>query len=133
MFISSINKGLLILVGIEEVDNAEDINWLCKKIIELRIFSDDEGKMNLSVKETGGDMLVISQFTLHASTKKGNRPSYLRAARPEVAIPLYESFITTLSALFQKPIKTGIFGADMQITLVNDVPVTICMDSKNRE
>lgn len=130
---SAIEKGLLILVGIEEADNAEDIDWLCKKIIDLRIFADDAGKMNLSVKETGGDILVISQFTLHASTKKGNRPSYIKAAKPEVAIPLYESFITALSILFQKPVKTGVFGADMQVSLVNDGPVTICIDSKNKE
>jgi D-aminoacyl-tRNA deacylase len=130
---SAIEKGLLILVGIEEADNAEDIDWLCKKITDLRIFADDAGKMNLSVKETNGDILVISQFTLHASTKKGNRPSYIRAARPEVAIPLYESFIAALSALFQKHVKTGIFGADMQVSLINDGPVTICIDSKNKE
>jgi D-tyrosyl-tRNA(Tyr) deacylase len=130
---SVIEKGLLILLGIEEADNAEDIDWLCKKIIDLRIFADDAGKMNLSIKETNGDILVISQFTLHASTKKGNRPSYIKAAKPEVAIPLYESFITTLSMLFQKPVKTGVFGADMQVSLVNDGPVTICIDSKNKE
>jgi D-tyrosyl-tRNA(Tyr) deacylase len=130
---SAIQKGLLILVGIEEADNAEDIDWLCKKIIDLRIFADDAGKMNLSVKETNGDILVISQFTLHASTKKGNRPSYIKAAKPEVAIPLYGSFITALSALFQKAVKIGVFGADMQVTLINDGPVTICIDSKNKE
>ena len=130
---SAIEKGLLILVGIEEVDNAEDIDWLCKKIIDLRIFADEAGKMNLSVKEVNGDILVISQFTLHASTKKGNRPSYIKAARPEVAIPLYESFIAALSTLFQKPVKTGVFGADMQVSLINDGPVTICIDSKNKE
>ena len=120
-------------MGIEEADNAEDIDWLCKKIIDLRIFADDAGKMNLSVKETNGDILVISQFTLHASTKKGNRPSYIKAAKPEVAIPLYGSFITALSALFQKAVKIGVFGADMQVTLINDGPVTICIDSKNKE
>lgn len=130
---SAIEKGLLILVGIEETDNAEDIDWLCKKIIDLRIFADEAGKMNLSVKQTNGDILVISQFTLHASTKKGNRPSYIRAARPEVAIPLYENFIAALSALFQKQVKTGVFGADMQVALINDGPVTICIDSKNKE
>ena len=130
---SSINKGLLILVGIEESDNAEDIDWLCRKIIDLRIFADSEGKMNLSVKDVDGDILVISQFTLHASTKKGNRPSYLKAAKPDVAIPLYESFTTMLSNLYQKPVKTGVFGADMQVSLVNDGPVTICIDSKNKE
>ncbi|HKC67396.1 MAG TPA: D-aminoacyl-tRNA deacylase [Bacteroidia bacterium] len=130
---SSIDKGLLILVGIEEADTAEDIDWLCCKIIDLRIFADTEGKMNLSVKDVDGDILVISQFTLHASTKKGNRPSYIKAARPETAIPLYESFIGALSALFQKPVKTGVFGADMQVSLINDGPVTICIDSKNKE
>ncbi|MHB8258907.1 MAG: D-aminoacyl-tRNA deacylase [Bacteroidia bacterium] len=130
---SSIEKGLLILVGIEEADTAEDINWLCHKIIDLRIFADHAGKMNLSIKEVGGDILVISQFTLQASTKKGNRPSYLKAAKPEVAIPLYEEFVAVLSNLFQKPIKTGVFGADMQVSLVNDGPVTICIDTKNRE
>jgi len=130
---SSIEKGLLILVGIEEADNAEDIDWLCRKIIDLRIFADTEGKMNLSVKDVDGDILVISQFTLHASTKKGNRPSYLKAAKPETAIPLYESFTTVLSNLYQKPVKTGVFGADMQVSLVNDGPVTICIDSKNKE
>jgi D-aminoacyl-tRNA deacylase len=130
---SSIEKGLLILVGIEESDNVEDIDWLCRKIIDLRIFADSEGKMNLSVKDAGGDILVISQFTLHASTKKGNRPSYIKAARPETAIPLYESFTTVLSNLHQKPVKTGVFGADMQVALINDGPVTICIDSKNKE
>jgi len=130
---SAIEKGLLILVGIEEADTAEDIDWLCKKIIDLRIFADEAGKMNLSVKEIGGDILVISQFTLHASTKKGNRPSYIKAAKPEVAIPLYENFIAALSGLFQNPVKTGVFGADMQVSLVNDGPVTICIDSKNKE
>ncbi|HTA63608.1 MAG TPA: D-aminoacyl-tRNA deacylase [Bacteroidia bacterium] len=130
---SSINKGLLILVGIEDADTADDIDWLCRKIIDLRIFADSEGKMNLSIKEVGGDILVISQFTLHASTKKGNRPSYLKAAKPDIAIPLYENFTSTLSNLFAKPVKTGSFGADMQVSLINDGPVTICIDSKNKE
>ena len=130
---SSIDKGLLVLVGIEEADTSEDINWLCHKIIDLRIFADNTGKMNLSIKEVGGDILVISQFTLHASTKKGNRPSYLKAAKPEVAIPLYEEFVAVLSNLFQKPIKTGVFGTDMQVSLLNDGPLTICIDSKNKE
>ncbi len=130
---SSIEKGLLILVGIEETDNVEDIDWLCKKIIDLRIFADNEGKMNLSVKDVDGEILVISQFTLYASTKKGNRPSYIKSAKPEIAIPLYENFISTLSNLYQNPIKTGVFGADMQVSLVNDGPVTICIDSKNKE
>jgi D-tyrosyl-tRNA(Tyr) deacylase len=130
---SSIEKGLLILVGIEEADSTEDIDWLCRKIIDLRIFADSESKMNLSVKDIEGDILVISQFTLYASTKKGNRPSYIRSAKPEIAIPLYENFISTLSNLYQNPIKTGVFGADMQVSLVNDGPVTICIDSKNKE
>ena len=130
---SFIEKGLLILVGIEEADNTEDIDWLCRKIIDLRIFADSEGKMNLSVKDIDGDILIISQFTLHASTKKGNRPSYIKSAKPEIAIPLYENFISTLSNTFQKPVKTGVFGADMQVTLINDGPVTICIDSKNKE
>lgn len=130
---STIGGGLLILVGIEEIDNTEDIDWLCKKIIDLRVFADDEGKMNLSVKEIDGEILVISQFTLYASTKKGNRPSYIKAARPEIAIPLYENFITALSARLSKCIKTGVFGADMQVSLINDGPVTICIDTKSRE
>ena len=130
---SSIGKGLLILVGIEEADTTEDIDWLCRKIIDLRIFADTEGKMNLSVKDVNGDILVISQFTLFASTKKGNRPSYIKSAKPEMAIPLYENFISVLTTQFQKPIKTGVFGADMQVALINDGPVTICIDSKNKE
>lgn len=130
---SSINQGLLILLGIEEVDSSEDINWLCKKVANLRIFSDAEGLMNLSLLDVGGDALVVSQFTLHASTKKGNRPSYIRAARPETAIPLYEEFVAKLSEEISKPIGTGEFGADMQVQLVNDGPVTIIMDSKNRD
>jgi D-tyrosyl-tRNA(Tyr) deacylase len=130
---SSIEKGLLILVGIEEADTAEDIDWLCRKIIDLRIFADVDGKMNLSIKDTGGEILIISQFTLYASTKKGNRPSYIKSAKPEIAIPLYENFIAALSNLFQKPVKTGVFGADMQVILLNDGPVTICIDSKNKE
>lgn len=130
---SSIEKGLLILVGVEEADTAEDIDWLCRKIIDLRIFADADGKMNLSVKDIAGDILVVSQFTLHASTKKGNRPSYIKAARPETAIPLYENFKTVLSNLLQKTVQAGVFGADMQVALVNDGPVTICIDSKNKE
>jgi D-tyrosyl-tRNA(Tyr) deacylase len=130
---SGIEKGLLILAGIEEADSNEDIDWLCRKISDLRIFADLEGKMNLSVKEVGGDALVVSQFTLHASTKKGNRPSYIKAARPETAIPLYEKFISVLTQLFEKPVKTGVFGADMKVALVNDGPVTICIDTKNKE
>jgi len=130
---SEIEKGLLVLVGIEAADSGEDIDWLCKKIIDLRIFADEAGKMNLSIKDIGGNILVVSQFTLFASTKKGNRPSYIKSARPETAIPLYELFISTLSACMQVPVKTGVFGADMQIALVNDGPVTIMMDSKNKE
>ena len=128
-----IEKGLLILLGVEEADNAEDVDWLAGKISRLRIFDDEQGVMNLSVHEAGGEVLIISQFTLHASTKKGNRPSYIKAARPETAIPLYESFIRTMDALLEKPSQTGTFGAEMQISLVNDGPVTIIIDTKNRE
>lgn len=130
---SSIGKGMLILVGIEDSDEQEDIDWLCKKIINLRIFDDENGVMNKSILEDGGDILVISQFTLHASTKKGNRPSYIKAARPETAIPLYERFCKDLSHRLGKEIGTGIFGADMKVELLNDGPVTICMDTKNKE
>lgn len=128
-----ISSGLLVLLGIEEADTAEDIEWLSGKICRLRIFGDENGVMNLSVQERGGDILLISQFTLHASTKKGNRPSYIKAARPEVAIPLYEAFIKQLEKEFGKPIQTGEFGADMKVGLVNDGPVTIIIDSKNKE
>jgi D-tyrosyl-tRNA(Tyr) deacylase len=130
---SAIEKGLLILVGIEDVDNIDDIEWLCKKIAELRIFADEEGKMNLSLGDVAGDALVVSQFTLHASTKKGNRPSYLKAAKPDKAIPLYEQFVAHLSLTLGNPVKTGVFGADMQVSLVNDGPVTIIIDTKNKE
>lgn len=130
---SSIEKGLLIFVGIEEADNNEDIDWLCKKIIDLRIFSDAEGKMNLSIRDVDGEILVVSQFTLHASTKKGTRPSYLKAAKPELAIPLYEKFIFVLSQILERPVKTGVFGVDMKVSLVNDGPVTITIDTKNKE
>jgi len=130
---SSIGNGYMILLGIEEADNAEDIDWLSKKIIGLRIFSDAEGKMNSDIKEVGGDILLISQFTLHAQTKKGNRPSYIKAARPEQAIPLYEQFIKQLATDLGKQIFTGEFGADMKVALVNDGPVTIIIDSKNKE
>jgi D-tyrosyl-tRNA(Tyr) deacylase len=130
---SEIGNGLLILLGIEETDNQEDIEWLCGKILRLRVFDDENGVMNLSVLETGGEVLIISQFTLHASTKKGNRPSYIKAARPEKAIPLYESFIKTMDLTLWKPSKTGIFGAEMQVSLINDGPVTIIIDTKNRE
>ena len=130
---SSIGKGLMILVGIEETDGKEDIEWLCKKIVNLRVFDDENGVMNKSILEVGGDILVVSQFTLHASTKKGNRPSYIRAAKPEISIPLYEYFCEALSLALGKPIGTGEFGADMKVELLNDGPVTICIDTKNKE
>ena len=128
-----IKQGLLILLGIAHEDTREDIDWLSKKIVGLRIFSDAEGKMNLSIQEVNGDILLISQFTLHASTKKGNRPSYINAARPEVAIPLYESFISATEKELGKPIQTGEFGADMKVGLVNDGPVTIIIDTKDKK
>ena len=128
-----IQKGLLILLGIEEADSNEDVVWLADKTRQLRIFQDTEDKMNLSIHEINGDFMVISQFTLHASTKKGNRPSFIKAARPETAIPLYESFIKYLREQTGKEIQTGIFGTDMQVTFTNDGPVTIIMDSKNKE
>ena len=127
-----IQKGLMILVGIEDADTFEDINWLATKIVNLRIFNDVQGVMNLSLKEVDGDILLISQFTLHASTKKGNRPSYINASKPPIAIPLYELLINSLHKELGKPIATGIFGADMQVSLVNDGPVTIVIDSKNK-
>ncbi|MEX1238848.1 MAG: D-aminoacyl-tRNA deacylase [Cyclobacteriaceae bacterium] len=127
-----IGHGLLVLLGIEDADNYEDIEWLTNKIVNLRIFNDAAGVMNVSVKETGGDILVISQFTLHASVKKGNRPSYIKASKPEVAIPLYEKFIRASEVVFGKPVQTGEFGADMKVSLVNDGPVTIIIDTKNR-
>jgi len=130
---SKIDKGLLILLGIEETDTEEDILWLCGKIIRLRIFNDNEGVMNLAVTDIKGEILVVSQFTLHASTKKGNRPSYIKAARPEIAIPRYEKFVKHLSVELGKPIATGAFGANMQISLINDGPVTIIIDTKNKE
>ena len=130
---SAIGPGLLVLLGIETEDATEDIDWLCKKIIQLRIFSDEEDKMNLSVQDIQGQILVISQFTLHASTKKGNRPSYIKAARPEVAIPLYEQFVDQLSIALGQPVGAWEFGADMKVRLLNDGPVTIWIDSKNRE
>lgn len=128
-----IDHGLVILVGIEGEDTQEDADWLVQKINGLRIFSDEEGKMNFSIQDVKGQFLVISQFTLHASTKKGNRPSYIKAARPEQAIPLYEYFVTQLKSVSQLPVATGIFGADMKVQLINDGPVTICMDTKNKE
>ncbi len=129
---SKIGKGLMILVGIEAADGAEDIEWLSSKIINLRIFNDVDGVMNVSVNDDGGEILLVSQFTLHASTKKGNRPSYIKAAKPEIAIPLYQKFIGALQALLGKEIHTGEFGADMQVEIHNDGPVTIIMDTKNR-
>ena len=131
--VASIQQGLLILVGIEEHDTPEDVLWLSSKITNLRIFSDENKVMNLSVKEIKGEIVVVSQFTLHAATKKGNRPSYIKAARPETAIPLYEDFIHQLENQLENKIQTGVFGADMQVALVNDGPVTIIIDSKNRE
>lgn len=130
---SLINNGLLVLVGICEEDTDEDIQWLVKKIVNIRLFNDNNGVMNLSVTDTGGDILAVSQFTLMASTKKGNRPSYIKAAKPEISTPLYEKFCTELETAMKKPIKTGVFGADMKIELINDGPVTIFIDSKNRE
>jgi D-tyrosyl-tRNA(Tyr) deacylase len=130
---SQIQQGLLVLLGIEEQDDDEDIEWLSGKILRMRIFSDSQGLMNLSLEEINGELLLISQFTLHASTKKGNRPSFIRAARPEQAIPLYEKMIKALELNLKKKIGTGIFGADMQVELVNDGPVTIIIDSKNKE
>jgi D-tyrosyl-tRNA(Tyr) deacylase len=130
---SAIEKGLLVLLGIEDADNREDIEWLSGKIINLRVFDDEKGVMNVSVKDNGGDILLVSQFTLHASTKKGNRPSYIRASKPEIAIPLYEKMIQQLAADLSKPIQTGIFGADMKVELLNDGPVTILIDTKSKE
>ena len=131
--VASIQQGLLLLVGIEKQDTPEDVLWLSSKITNLRIFSDENKVMNLSVKDIKGEIVVVSQFTLHAATKKGNRPSYIKAARPETAIPLYEDFIHQLENQLEKKIQTGVFGADMQVALVNDGPVTIIIDSKNRE
>jgi D-tyrosyl-tRNA(Tyr) deacylase len=130
---SQIGPGLLVLLGIEELDSSDDMDWLTQKLSTLRIFGDAEGKLTLDVNQVQGEVMVVSQFTLFASTKKGNRPSFIRAARPEIAIPLYETFVKQLGALIQKPIQTGKFGADMKIELVNDGPVTIVIDSKNRE
>ena len=130
---SQIGEGMLILVGIEEEDTDEDISWLVKKCTNLRIFDDEQGVMNRSILDTGGEVLAVSQFTLMASTKKGNRPSYIRAAKPEISIPLYESFCQAMETALNKPIGTGVFGADMQVELINDGPVTIFIDSKNRE
>ena len=130
---SAIKGGLLVLVGIEDADTEEDIQWLCKKIVGLRVFDDEQGVMNKNIQDAGGDILVISQFTLFASTKKGNRPSYIRAAKPDISIPLYEQFCEELGIALGKPVGTGEFGADMKVELLNDGPVTICMDTKNKE
>ncbi len=129
----AIQKGLMVLLGIETADTLEDIDWLSNKIVQMRIFDDAEGIMNLSVKEVGGNILLVSQFTLHASTKKGNRPSYIAAAKHEISIPLYEAMIKKLTADMGAPIQTGVFGADMKVALINNGPVTIIVDSKNRE
>ena len=130
---AAIGPGLLVLLGICDEDGAEDIEWLVKKIAGLRVFDDENGVMNIDVRDAGGDALVVSQFTLMASTKKGNRPAYIRAARPEIASPLYEQFCAALEGALGKPVPTGTFGADMQVSLINDGPVTICIDTKNKE
>jgi D-tyrosyl-tRNA(Tyr) deacylase len=131
--IAEIGTGLMVLIGIEETDNDDDITWLCNKIVQLRIFNDMDGIMNLSVMEVDGDILVVSQFTLHAKTKKGNRPSYIRAANPDIAIPLYRQFLLHLSGLLGKEVFTGEFGAKMSVEIVNDGPVTILIDTKSKE
>ncbi len=131
--VADIQKGLLVLVGFEDADTQEDLDWLASKITNLRIFGDDNDVMNLSVKEINGDLIIVSQFTLHALTKKGNRPSYIKAARPETAIPLYEAFIAQCERELGKKVQTGQFGADMKVALLNDGPVTIVMDTKSRE
>lgn len=131
--VASIATGLLILIGIEEADTQEDIVWLTAKIANLRIFGDENGVMNLSVKDINGEIIVVSQFTLHASTKKGNRPSYIKAAKPDLAVPLYEQFVTQMEVEAEKKVQTGQFGADMKVSLLNDGPVTIIIDSKNKE
>lgn len=130
---SSIGNGLLILLGIEDADTHEDIVWLSQKIVQLRIFNDDTGVMNVSLKDVGGDIILVSQFTLHASIKKGNRPSYIKASKPQVAVPLYNQMIQQLQKDLGKEIKTGVFGADMKVELLNDGPVTIIIDTKNKE
>ena len=131
--VAQIQQGLLVLVGIEDADNQEDINWLTSKIANLRIFEDESEIMNLSLKDIDGEMIVVSQFTLHALTKKGNRPSYIKASKPEIAIPLYESFVQQMEKELGKKVQTGQFGADMKVSLVNDGPVTIIIDTKNKE
>lgn len=131
--VANIQKGLLVLVGIEDADSQEDINWLSQKIVNLRIFGDENEVMNLSVKDIDGDIIVVSQFTLHALTKKGNRPSYIKASKPEIAIPMYENFVQQLEIELDKKVQTGVFGADMKVALLNDGPVTLLIDSKNKE
>ena len=131
--VGAIQKGLMVLLGIETTDTMEDVDWLSNKIVQMRIFDDAEGVMNLSVKEVGGNILLVSQFTLHASTKKGNRPSYIAAAKHDISIPLYEAMIKKLTADMGAPIQTGVFGAEMKVALINNGPVTIIVDSKNRE
>jgi D-aminoacyl-tRNA deacylase len=131
--VAEIQKGLLVLIGIEDEDNQEDTDWLVSKIVNLRIFPDENEVMNLSIKDIDGEIIVVSQFTLHASTKKGNRPSYIKASKPEIAVPTYENFVQKLQFEFGKKIQTGIFGTDMKVSLVNDGPVTIIIDSKNKE
>ncbi|MBP6558317.1 MAG: D-tyrosyl-tRNA(Tyr) deacylase [Flavobacterium sp.] len=131
--VANIQQGLLVLVGFEDQDNQEDINWLTSKIANLRIFADDNHIMNLSLKDIDGEMIIVSQFTLHALTKKGNRPSYIKASKPDVAIPLYESFITQMETELEKKVQTGQFGANMKVSLLNDGPVTLIIDTKNKE
>lgn len=131
--VANIQKGLLVLVGIEDADTQEDSSWLSSKIVNLRIFGDENDVMNLSVKDIDGDIIVVSQFTLHALTKKGNRPSYIKASKPEIAVPLYEQFVSQIEQDLGKKVQTGVFGADMKVQLLNDGPVTIVMDSKNKE
>ncbi|PHK33041.1 D-tyrosyl-tRNA(Tyr) deacylase [Nostoc linckia z16] len=131
--VAQIGNGLVVLVGIEDTDTAEDIAWLTGKIVRLRIFCDDNGLMNHSVTDINGDIIIVSQFTLHASTKKGNRPSYIKAATPAVAVPLYEAFVQAMEQELKKPVQTGRFGADMKVALINDGPVTIIIDTKNKE
>ena len=131
--VGAIGRGLMILLGVEEADSSEDVQWLARKVANMRIFEDAEGKMNCSLLDVGGEALVVSQFTLHASTKKGNRPSFIKAARPEQSEPLYEEFLAELGKLIGKPCAAGKFGADMKVSLINDGPVTISMDSKNKE
>ncbi|MEO8253538.1 MAG: D-aminoacyl-tRNA deacylase [Flavobacterium sp.] len=133
LIVASIQKGLLVLVGIEDADTQEDVDWLTTKIAKIRIFGDENDVMNLSVQDVDGDIIVVSQFTLHAATKKGNRPSYIKASKPEIAVPLYENFVRKLESEMGKKVQTGIFGADMKVSLINDGPVTIIMDSKNKE